>query len=439
MSNGPGSWCRFSGFIVRHSYVIWHSSFVILPMRPKSFMLIAGEASGDLLAAELVQALRREFAEARAVPTADQQPLTTSLEPRFFGAGGPRMAAAGVDLAFDLTAHSVIGLSDALRRYFTFRPFFRTLFQLALQRQPDAIICVDFSWFNMRFAHAIKQYVRARQDWFHDWKPIVVRYVSPQVWASREGRAFQLERDCDLLLSIFPFEKEWYAKRVPRLPVEFVGHPMAERYKDVGMAKPEEQRPRSKPTVLLLPGSRPGELRRHLPVLAEAAKLIAARRPVLFRMVLPRESLLQSARPFEQAIPGLELQVGRMDEALRAADVALTKSGTITLECAYFGVPAVVFYKTSLLTYLVGRQIVQVKHLAMPNLLAGETVYPEFIQGAASAENLANATLALLKDTARYAEVKAKLAKIVASLGGPGASKRAAKAVLRRLNEHPRA
>jgi lipid-A-disaccharide synthase len=404
-------------------------------MKPKTIMLIAGEASGDLLAAELVQALRREFAAAEAVPTADAQPLATCLEPRFFGAGGPRMAAAGVDLAFDLTAHSVIGFSDAVKRYFTFRPFFRALFDLALKRQPDAIICVDFSWFNMRFAHAIKQYVRSRHDWFHDWAPKLIRYVSPQVWASREGRAYQLERDCDLLLSIFPFEREWYAKRVPRLHVEFVGHPMAERYGELRGSGRAERGQGGTPEVLLLPGSRSGELRRHLPVLAEAAKRIATRREVAFRMVLPRESLLEYTKPFRKAIPRLELQVGRLDDALRAADVAITKSGTVTLECAYFGVPAVVFYKTSLVTYLVARQLAQVKHVAMPNLLAGETVYPEFIQGAATADNLAKAALALLEDPARYAEVRAKLARIVASLGGPGASRRAARAVMRLLNE----
>jgi lipid-A-disaccharide synthase len=418
-------------------------------------MLIAGEASGDLLAAELVQALRREFAEAEALPTADLQPLYTSLEPRFFGAGGPRMAAAGVELAFDLTAHAVIGLSEALQNYLKFRRLFRQLFHLALERQPDAIICVDFQGFNRRFAHAIKQYVAARRDWFHDWKPRLIQYVSPQVWASREGRAYQMERDCDLLLSIFPFEKAWYAKRVPRLRVEFVGHPMVDRHKGGraspralicaenaarGDARPPEEAGLSQgqertPTVLLLPGSRPGELRRHLPVLAEAAKLIAAQREVAFRMVLPHESLLEFAQPFEKLIPRLDLQVGRLDEALSKAAVALTKSGTITLECAYFGVPAVVFYRTSLVTYLAGKQLAQVKHLAMPNLLANEVVYPEFIQGAATAENLANATLGLLADRARHAGVRAKLAKIVAALGAPGASRRAAEAVVRLLNE----
>ena len=398
-------------------------------------MVIAGEASGDLLAAELVQALRREFAEAKAVPTTDLQPLAAGLEPRFFGAGGPRMAAAGVDLAFDMTAHSVIGLSEAVKHYLTFRRLFYKLFRLALERQPDAIICVDFSGFNRRFAHAIKQHVRARRGWFHDWNPRLIQYVSPQVWASREGRAYQLERDCDLLLSIFPFEKDWYAKRVPRLRVEFVGHPMVDRHGAGRGTRGQGQGPGAMPMVLLLPGSRPGELRRHLPVLAEAAKLIAARREVVFRMVLPHESLLQSVRAFEQVIPRLELQVSRLDEALQTAAVALTKSGTITLECAYFGVPAVVFYKTSTLTYVVGKQLVKVKYLAMPNLLADEAVYPEFVQGAATAENLAAATLALLEDPARYAQIKARLASIVAALGEPGASRRAAKAIVRRLHE----
>jgi lipid-A-disaccharide synthase len=224
---------------------------------------------------------------------------------------------------------------------------------------------------------------------------------------------------------------------VPKLRVDFVGHPMAERHVEVTGARGEGRGVAGMPEVLLLPGSRSGELRRHLPVLAEAAKRIAARREVIFRMVLPRESLLEYARPFGKSAPRFELQVGRLDEALRRADVALTKSGTVTLECAFFGVPAVVFYKTSLLNYLVARQMVQVRHLAMPNLLAGETVYPEFIQGAATADNLANAVLGLLEDRARYAAVQAKLAKVVASLGGPGASRRAAKAIMRLLNEKP--
>ncbi|MGA2662165.1 MAG: hypothetical protein ABSH34_32195, partial [Verrucomicrobiota bacterium] len=200
-------------------------------MKPKSFMLVAGEASGDLLAAELVRALREELAGLQAIPTPDYQPLRASLEPRFFGAGGPRMAAAGVELAFDMTAHSVIGLSDVLGDYVTFRRLFHRLYELALEREPEAIICVDFSGFNLRFAHAIKHYARSHSDWFHDWAPKLIQYVSPQVWASREGRAYRMARDYDLLLSIIPFESAWFAKRVPGFRVQFVGHPMVERYR----------------------------------------------------------------------------------------------------------------------------------------------------------------------------------------------------------------
>jgi lipid-A-disaccharide synthase len=389
-------------------------------------MLIAGEASGDLLAAELVEALRQEFAEKPAPAATDSQPLHASLAPRFFGAGGPRMAAAGVEVAFDMTAHSVIGLSAALKKYLLFRRLFFQLLKLALERQPDVIICVDFAYFNRRFAQAIRQHVRGRTGWFQAWHPHLVQYVSPQVWASREGRAYPIARDFDLLLSIFPFEKEWYVKRVPKLHVEFVGHPLVGRY----TVKPGPIASEPMPTVLLLPGSRPGELGRHLPVLAETAKRIAAARKVMFQMVLPHESLREQVRPFENEFPQLELQIGRLPEALSSATVAITKSGTITLECAFFGVPAVVFYKTSLVTYLVGKQVVKVKHIAMPNLLAKEAVYPEFIQGAATAENLARATLELLDNPERRAKVKAKLAEIVAQLGGPRASRRAAKAIM---------
>src|SRR5262249_24721089 len=146
---------------------------------------IAGEASGDLLAAELVRALRTEFANLQTPPTWDYQPLHGNFEPRFFGAGGPQMAAAGVDLAFDLTAYSVTGLSDVLSNILKFRRLFLQLYRLALERQPDMTICVDFSGFNRRFAHRIKQHVRSRKDWFHDWDLKITQYISPQVWASR--------------------------------------------------------------------------------------------------------------------------------------------------------------------------------------------------------------------------------------------------------------
>jgi lipid-A-disaccharide synthase len=412
-------------------------------MKPKSFMVIAGEPSGDLLAAELVQALRDELTTLDATPTTDYQPLRTGLEPRFFGAGGPRMTAAGVEVALDLTAHSVIGLSEALKHYFKFRRFFHQLYQLARERQPDAVICVDFSGFNRRFAQALRHGTRPRADWFHDWQPKIIQYVSPQVWASREGRAYQMAKDYDLLLSIFPFERDWYARRVPQLRVEFVGHPILERHADAecgaraaepGVAPASTRPPPSSPNILLLPGSRAGELTRHLPVLMGALASVRATFPHLrARMVLPHEPLAQQARA-SGLTANVEIQTGGLSSALSEADVAIASTGTVTMECAYFGVPTVALYKTSWSTWQIAKRIVKVKYGAMPNLLANAEIFPEFIQENASAENIARATLELLRDEKRRAEVKAKLSEVIASLGGPGASRRAARAITRLLD-----
>ncbi|HTL16866.1 MAG TPA: lipid-A-disaccharide synthase [Patescibacteria group bacterium] len=400
-------------------------------MKARSFMLIAGEASGDHLAAELVQAMRQELA-ARTVPlTWDYQPLYTSLEPKFFGAGGAQMAAAGVELAFDMTAHSVTGLSDVLRNLLKFRRLFKQLYNLALKREPDAIICVDFSGFNRRFAHAIRQYARAHQDWFHDWNPVIIQYVSPQLWASRENRVHQIAKDFDLVLSIVPFEKGWYQARVPNLPMEFIGHPLVDRYEPVkATAQPERTTASGSTTILVLPGSRPGEITRHLPVIDGALRRIRAELPqVRATMVLPNEVLLARARSigFSEQI---QARIGGLADALRQADLAIASTGTVTLECAYFGVPAVALYKTSWFTWQIASRIATVKYAAMPNLLANEEIFPEFIQDAATPANIANAAVALLRDAARRRKIKDHLPEIVKALGPPGASVRAAAAIL---------
>jgi lipid-A-disaccharide synthase len=391
-------------------------------------MLIAGEASGDLLAAELVEALRPKVVARSMDFSSNSQPLRTALAPRFFGAGGPKMAEAGVELAFDLTKHSVIGISEVFKKYFEFRRLFNQLLKLAIERQPDVIIGVDYGGFNLRFGKAIKEYVRKHRSEFAPWNPKIVQFVSPQVWASRPGRAQTLAENYDLLLSIFPFEKDWYARRVPKLRVEFVGHPMVGRIRsaECGVRSAEQ----SAPQIVLLPGSRPDEVRRHLPVIASAFELMRKEVAGLrATMVLPSNTLHDAAKSC--GLPaGMEIQIGGLGDALARSDLAITKSGTITMECAMFGVPAVVFYKTSWPTYFIGKQIVSVPYLAMPNLLAGEEIYPEFIQQAATPENISSAAIGLLRDSNRGAQVKMSLAKVIASLGGPGAPDRAANAIL---------
>jgi lipid-A-disaccharide synthase len=381
-------------------------------LTPKTFLLIAGEPSGDLLASELVAALREKCPGAK-----------------FIGAGGPRMAEAGVELAVDMMRHAMVGI-PTMGKYFALRRLSHELLALALERKADVIIGVDYGGFNLRFGHLAQEHIRNNQ--FGNWNPKLVQFVSPQVWASRPGRAKQLEADYDLLLSIFPFEKEWYAKRAPKLRVEFVGHPLVERIQRTEFRR-QKSEDRSQKTegkmILLLPGSRKSELHRHLPVMLGALDYIQGQVPgVRAKMVLPNEEMKQRAIAAERA--GVEIQISNVPEALAGADLAITKTGTVTMECAFFGVPAVTIYKQSLLGLAIDLGIITVKSLTMPNLMAGEAVYPEFLAAAATPENVALAALRLLRDEPRREQIKAKLARVVASLGEPGASRRAASAIL---------
>jgi lipid-A-disaccharide synthase len=444
--------------------------------------------------------LRKKVVAGLIDTTADVQPLRTALAPRFFGAGGPKMVAAGVEQVFDLTQHSVIGFAEVFKNLFKFKRLFNQLVKVAIARQPDVIIGVDYGGFNLRFAKAIKKHVRAHRNRFNNWNPKVVQFVSPQVWASRAGRAYTLAENHDLLLSIFPFEQEWYAQRVPKLRVEFVGHPMIGRSpqskvqspksEDVpvvslsspkgGESRGEEanvlsesfpvgaaQNPSLRlggarelgaaPRVVLLPGSRVDEVRRHWPILVAVFLALRREEPNLTAtLVLPNSELKNqlirplaeatkhgaeialaseasspgSADDFMRQFEGLRVQTGNLATALAGADLAITKSGTVTMECALQGVPAVVFYRTSWPTYFIGKQIVTVKYLAMPNLIADEPIYPEFVQQAATPENIAAAALELLRDVKRRTAVQGKLAGVMASLGKPGAPERAADAIL---------
>ena len=397
-------------------------------------MLIAGEPSGDRLGAELVEALKMN-------PVLGALPFP----PVFFGAGGPRMKSAGVDVVLDLTKHAVFGFTDALKHYPKFKRFFNRLLQLAKTRQPDAIILIDFAGLNRRFARAVKDCVRSRLSEFRNWNPKLIYYVSPQVWASRESRAYALAKDIDLLLSIFPFEKAWYKTRVPQMHVEFVGHPLVDRHKETGCsadqkssADPQESvkgdpspshSPRE-PLMLLLPGSRMRELEAHLPVMLDAHARINAERRLRTRIIVPTRELIEWVRQRTHPSMEFEIQSGAISESLLEADLAIASSGTVTLECAYFRVPAIVMYKTSWLTFQIASRIVTIRSMAMPNILAGETIYPEFLQNEATSENISRAALDILTKGTHLDTMQRKLQNVIDSLGKPGASARSAEAIL---------
>jgi len=405
-------------------------------MKPLSFMVVAGEASGDQLAAELVKSLRKEAAGSQEPPCRSVQPLRTDLEPRFFGAGGRRMRDAGVELAIDLTQSTVFGITGVLKNYFKFRRYRNQLLDVAARRQPDVLIGVDYSGFNRSLAAAVCRHVRRQSAVFGNWRPKIVQFVSPQVWASRESRVYQLQRDYDLILSIFPFEKPWYAEHAPRVRVEFVGHFLVDRFAEGQRLRATRTTRVGKPAqVLLLPGSRKSELARHIPVIVETARRIHARHEAIFTLVLPNEEL-RSAFADRIHQPGVHIntQTGRLHEALTRADLAIASSGTVTLECAWFGIPTVVLYKVHPLEYEVGRRIAKVPFIAMPNLLAGEEVFPEFIQNDAHPDRLAEAALRFIQDEALRGDALRKVNRAVATLGSPGSSRRAARVVLSLLD-----
>jgi lipid-A-disaccharide synthase len=373
-------------------------------------MLLAGEASGDTLGAELVKEL------ASADPEID-----------CFGAGGSKMKQAGVDIEIDLTQHAVIGIWEAVRNYGKFKKFFDQLLAVAEQRKPDAVVLIDNPGFNLRFAAALRDLTHR---YVGEWRPRVIQYISPQLWAWNEARVHGIARDIDLLLSIFPFEKNWYAERVSHLEVEFVGHPLVDRHPDPS--------PTARPgrlNLLILPGSREKEITRHLPPIAAAVRRLQSENDLAVSMVLPSDDLTALAKSIAPGVGEWKLQVGELTEALKNADAAIASSGTVTMECAWFRVPTVVLYRTSWPTYALGRWFIKIPHIAMPNVLAGREIFPEFIQDRATAENLATAARRFLTDSEAVGSARNSLDEVAATLGEPGAATRAAKAVIAQMEK----
>jgi lipid-A-disaccharide synthase len=360
-----------------------------------TLMFIAGEASGDAHAAKLIEALRVQAPDLKV-----------------FGAGGAKMQAAGMELVLDLTEHAVVGLVEVLKNYTKFRRIFWDLVEEAEKRKPDAVVLVDFPGFNLRFAAQMRR--RGIK---------VIYYISPQLWAWHASRAKQIERDVDLMLCIFPFEKDWYAKHAPKLRVEFVGHPFAEKVKaEVGGIE------REKKLVLLLPGSREREVAKIFPIMASIVDRMPKDLEFIAAAVNEQSAAMMMSRP------GIKVELGTAQELMQHATLAITASGTATMECAFYGCPMIVVYKVNWLTYLIGRMVVKVNWLAMPNVIAGREIVPEFIQHDAEPERIAAVARVLLENDAKREAMQRELATIVGSLGGAGASERAAKLILGAIN-----
>jgi lipid-A-disaccharide synthase len=370
-------------------------------------MISCGEASGDLYAG----ALAREL---------------LALDPamRIFGFGGAALARAGADLVGDYRGFAVTGLSEALAVLPRSWRMLRTLGARASAERPDVFVAIDFPDFNFRLLPVMQRLGVP-----------VVYYVSPQVWAWRSGRMATLARYVSRMLVIFPFEAELYERA--GVSVDFVGHPLIDLARATTARDPFLSGlglDPGRPVVALLPGSRPNEVARILPELVRAAREIS-RRVADAQFVVARAPALDDElfRPLEaltrDRVP-VEAVTGATDDVLAAADVVVTASGTATVQTAIHERPMVIVYRVSPMTYALGRRLVRVSTYGMVNLVAGRPVVPELIQDGFTAGRVADEVVSLLGDPARVGTMRRDLADVRARLGEPGASRRAAQAVL---------
>jgi lipid-A-disaccharide synthase len=371
---------------------------------PPTFLVVAGEASGDAHAAAVLRELRK------------RAPAVT-----FFGMGGERMRAEGMETLYDAREVAVMGISEVLPRLPRILSALRGLARAARERRPAAALLVDLPDFNLRLAARLKR----------EGVPVVY-YVSPMVWAWRPGRTRQIAAVVDRLLCIYPFEEPFLRAR--GVAATYVGNPLLDE-PPAGKTGPEARQALGldplTPTLALLPGSRPAEVERLFPSMLEAGERLAQEGPL--QVVVPVATTIDQGR-LEALAAGRSLRVlfrrGRTVDLLAAADAALVASGTATLEALLANRPMVVVYRVSWFSWIVARLLVRVAHVALVNLLAGRRLVPELLQRGFTPASAAAALREVWRDSARRAEVLAGYREVREALGGPGASDRVAEALL---------
>ena len=354
----------------------------------QSILVVAGEVSGDLHAAKVVQAVRQ-----RCTST------------HFWGIGGDDLQAEGVELLQHTDQMAVMGIVEVLKHYRFFKNVFKQVLDEVDRRKPDAALLVDYPGFNLRLAAELKK--RGVKVFY---------YISPKVWAWNKKRIPKMAKVIDRLLVIFPFEVEVF--KGSGLSVDFVGNPLVAQI-DEFLSKDWKPLPwQSERRIALLPGSRKQEIERILPTLLAAAKKLESQFSALSFIIAPPNERIEKIVQ-EQILQCMEkparlnVVCGGAREAMRQAEAAMVASGTATLETALIGTPHILVYKTSAFTCWFGRSVVKIAYLGLVNIIAGRTVCPELIQEEATPDTLANETAKLMTDTPErramlegYAEIR---------------------------------
>ncbi|MBA3030785.1 MAG: lipid-A-disaccharide synthase [Desulfobacteraceae bacterium] len=376
-------------------------------LNPAYVMIIAGEPSGDLHGANLVKAMNRFDG------------LT------IFGIGGDAMEAQGVELVYHIRNLSVMGLTEVFSKISNILEALKIANKTIEERNPDLLILIDFPGFNLRAAKMANAMGIP-----------VLYYISPKIWASRKGRIRKIRKRISHMAVILPFEEAFYARY--KIPVTYVGNPLLD-------TKLLEFQPEKHPgekdftTIGLLPGSREKEITALLPVMMETAIHLARKNPkweFLISQASSIDSILleKMVSPYRDAFR-FEIVRGEVHEVFRRADFLIAASGTVTLEAAIVGIPMVVIYKLSTLSYWIIKMFIRVKHICLVNLIAGKSVVPELIQKKAQPENIAQTVNDILHDPEKLCRMRDDLSDVKKQIGGPGASERVANLAMRVMEE----
>jgi lipid-A-disaccharide synthase len=365
-------------------------------------MMIAGEASGDLHGAGVVRELKRRFSDVD-----------------IYGIGGDKMKTAGMQLIFHVRELAFMGFVEVLKQLPMLRAVQKTLEILLRGRKPDVVVLIDYPGFNIRFARVAQSYGVK-----------IVYYISPQVWAWHKSRVKKMKGLIDKMLVVFPFEVDMYNSE--GIDVEFVGHPLLEV-----LTEPQDRKSfcmrygldAEKPIVGLMPGSRRQELERIFPAMLGASRILQKNFGAQPVVALAPTIDLDYVQSFLHDDFPISLVRFATYDVMGNSDVALVTSGTATLETACFKTPMVVVYKTSFLTYIIGRLLVKVSNIGLVNIVAGKRIVPELIQSRATPDRMAREAAKILHDGQLRQKMVQELGIIRERLGTVGASKRVADAI----------
>jgi len=375
------------------------------PINKKSVMIIAGEASGDIHGSRLVRAMKEK---------------NSALF--FSGIGGRDLRKEGVKTLVNSEELSVVGITEVFSKLIVILKAISMVKKSLKSMRPDLLILIDFPDFNLRIAGAAKKL-----------NIPVLYYISPQIWAWRQGRVNKIGKLVDHMAVILPFEKQFYKKH--NIPVTFVGHPLLDnsRIFDKSLNKTTD----NESVMGLLPGSRDGEIARHLPVMLEAARLISEQKKKIKFIVSVASSAKKKhiehiIKKYKKTI-NLDIVTDTVDRIFKQCGLVVAASGTVTLEAAISVTPMIIIYKVSPISYWLGKIMIKINNIGLVNLIAGREIVPELVQNKASPENIADKALAILNDSQGLEKLRNELCGIRDLLGGPGASERVADIALSML------